>query len=107
RPHYTAPSHTGVYTPPLHDALPIYGGHQCWRAAEEIRHLDGFLDLGFRRTGATGAVGNRRHAVRMSLERVHDHGHQMLVLGGNGDRKSTRLNSSHGSISYAVFCLQK
>src|SRR6266542_6248255 len=33
--------------------------------------------------------------------------------GGNwtasprGDRKSTRLNSSHGSISYAVFCLKK
>src|SRR5215470_18879560 len=24
-----------------------------------------------------------------------------------GDRKSTRLNSSHGSISYAVFCLKK
>src|SRR6266542_5240146 len=27
--------------------------------------------------------------------------------GGTVDRKSTRLNSSHGSISYAVFCLQK
>src|SRR5207245_4435326 len=26
---------------------------------------------------------------------------------GGGDRKSTRLNSSHGSISYAVFCLKK
>src|SRR5207245_4245259 len=26
---------------------------------------------------------------------------------GRGDRKSTRLNSSHGSISYAVFCLKK
>src|SRR3989337_3825212 len=26
---------------------------------------------------------------------------------GNKDRKSTRLNSSHGSISYAVFCLKK
>src|SRR5690242_21207565 len=26
---------------------------------------------------------------------------------GNGDRKSTRLNSSHMSISYAVFCLKK
>src|SRR3989337_3790481 len=26
---------------------------------------------------------------------------------GVGDRKSTRLNSSHGSISYAVFCLKK
>src|SRR2546422_5793701 len=27
--------------------------------------------------------------------------------GANGDRKSTRLNSSHGYISYAVFCLKK
>src|SRR5580704_18247669 len=27
--------------------------------------------------------------------------------GGTGDRKSTRLNSSHPSISYAVFCLKK
>src|SRR3989337_3266254 len=26
---------------------------------------------------------------------------------GGGDRKSTRLNSSHGSISYAVFCLKQ
>src|SRR5690348_18109049 len=29
------------------------------------------------------------------------------VSGGAGDRKSTRLNSSHPSISYAVFCLKK
>src|SRR2546422_6424250 len=27
--------------------------------------------------------------------------------GGRSDRKSTRLNSSHGYISYAVFCLKK
>src|SRR3712207_1839564 len=27
--------------------------------------------------------------------------------GGSGDRKSTRLNSSHANISYAVFCLKK
>src|SRR3712207_7872935 len=26
---------------------------------------------------------------------------------GHGDRKSTRLNSSHANISYAVFCLKK
>src|ERR1041385_6941042 len=32
---------------------------------------------------------------------LHAHGH------GPEDRKSTRLNSSHGSISYAVFCLKK
>src|SRR2546422_8143016 len=29
------------------------------------------------------------------------------VQKGKGDRKSTRLNSSHGYISYAVFCLKK
>src|SRR2546422_4578766 len=28
-------------------------------------------------------------------------------VGSMGDRKSTRLNSSHGYISYAVFCLEK
>src|SRR3712207_6994576 len=29
------------------------------------------------------------------------------VIVGEGDRKSTRLNSSHANISYAVFCLKK
>src|SRR3712207_8427755 len=32
---------------------------------------------------------------------------QPLVVGLCGDRKSTRLNSSHANISYAVFCLKK
>src|SRR3989337_3943569 len=37
-----------------------------------------------------------------------DRGRAGLCLGGrHQDRKSTRLNSSHGSISYAVFCLKK
>src|SRR5260221_3093004 len=31
----------------------------------------------------------------------------ILALDGNADRKSTRLNSSHTVISYAVFCLKK
>src|SRR2546422_7784217 len=31
----------------------------------------------------------------------------MYPVTGVGDRKSTRLNSSHGYISYAVFCLKK
>src|SRR2546429_7273081 len=30
-----------------------------------------------------------------------------LLFSGSGDRKSTRLNSSHGYISYADFCLKK
>src|SRR2546422_8525199 len=32
---------------------------------------------------------------------------RLPVLNGDQDRKSTRLNSSHGYISYAVFCLKK
>src|SRR2546421_7274188 len=31
----------------------------------------------------------------------------LVVIVGMGDRKSTRLNSSHDQISYAVFCLKK
>src|SRR6266478_9743299 len=32
---------------------------------------------------------------------------RLLAGAGQGDRKSTRLNSSHSQISYAVFCLKK
>src|SRR5438132_3496108 len=34
-------------------------------------------------------------------------GHPAPVVGSHRDRKSTRLNSSHTVISYAVFCLKK
>src|SRR2546422_8513144 len=34
-------------------------------------------------------------------------GNDILFTSSDGDRKSTRLNSSHGYISYAVFCLKK
>src|SRR2546430_4451122 len=34
-------------------------------------------------------------------------GRERLVLSDDRDRKSTRLNSSHSQISYAVFCLKK
>src|SRR5207245_10017030 len=39
--------------------------------------------------------------------REHSHCHQGRRGLKKLDRKSTRLNSSHGSISYAVFCLKK
>src|SRR3712207_8139618 len=50
---------------------------------------------------AAGVVGVERPVARQQL-----HGR----VGGRdqlGDRKSTRLNSSHANISYAVFCLKK
>src|SRR3712207_7731211 len=39
-------------------------------------------------------------------ERLQAVGEKRLAVGA-GDRKSTRLNSSHANISYAVFCLKK
>src|SRR5207245_6945729 len=48
----------------------------------------------------------RRHGLQpgglMDLPRLRP-----VAAETGGDRKSTRLNSSHGSISYAVFCLKK
>src|SRR2546430_10315739 len=47
------------------------------------------------------------HASRQQLvpDARNIHGHRMLHVAV--DRKSTRLNSSHSQISYAVFCLKK
>src|SRR2546422_4458028 len=44
-----------------------------------------------------------QHAQQLRLERER----QLTDLVQQQDRKSTRLNSSHGYISYAVFCLKK
>src|SRR2546422_3327494 len=57
------------------------------------------LDAGGRSLGCD--VARRRHHVREP--RIGDEHHDRAPE----DRKSTRLNSSHGYISYAVFCLKK
>src|SRR5256884_7218985 len=46
-------------------------------------------------------------SFRGLLNHVHSAGRTPPVVLTTGDRKSTRLNSSHGYISYAVFCLKK
>src|SRR5216684_4815011 len=55
--------------------------------------------------------GNARvfHHANVVLDRSRSSRRQERVPGAGfpGDRKSTRLNSSHGYISYAVFCLKK
>src|SRR3712207_7787722 len=59
-------------------------------------------------------LGGRRHrrlggdpAQVLVEPRRHRHREQLGHLVGVQDRKSTRLNSSHANISYAVFCLKK
>src|SRR5437764_4896855 len=86
----TAP--TEIYTLSLHDALPISarshrGGHA---ALSEIPFLWRIrIRLG---------MGGRLPPARPAL---------LPKAAERGDRKSTRLNSSHRCISYAVFCLKK
>src|SRR2546429_5374022 len=86
---------TEIYTLSLHDALPIFGP-RC-----------------------TAAVGTTTTCFIVSISRrtlMNCPGHSCSSALGNSalrrivpvvwsDRKSTRLNSSHGYISYAVFCL--
>src|SRR5687768_18215264 len=84
------PATTEIYTLSLHDALPIFAGRDSGRRHEPARpdgHLGG-------RLAARRASDPHRQPVRRSCFRARD-------------RKSTRLNSSHGYISYAVFCLKK
>src|SRR2546430_9306923 len=72
---------TEIYTLSLHDALPI-SRPRCWVPRRESRRA--------RRSSSTRCASAW---PRRSL--------------GCRDRKSTRLNSSHSQISYAVFCLKK
>src|SRR3712207_8783896 len=84
---------TEIYTLSLHDALPIYG-----RAPGD--HADaGVRGEAARRVGVLIHEGERPRRRR--------HVRKLPDPEAEQDRKSTRLNSSHANISYAVFCLKK
>src|SRR2546430_9058675 len=76
---------TEIYTLSLHDALPISLSRAAGKSAGVIQRLVR------ERVPPRGADRVARYVAGMN--------HQ--------DRKSTRLNSSHSQISYAVFCLKK
>src|SRR2546422_7851271 len=61
------------------------------------------------RSRRVGPPGVRRGGPADARAAVAPAGARAIHDGreGKGDRKSTRLNSSHGYISYAVFCLKK
>src|SRR5688500_19733466 len=78
---FNAPATTEIYTLSLHDALPI------------------LLSV---------AVAMKNHPDKpKSVELVALDGTAPIAALALSDRKSTRLNSSHLVISYAVFCLKK
>src|SRR5205807_4180001 len=101
---FNYPSTTLIYTLSLHDALPIFVVHQTtdFGMAEKKILGDGVV------------TGHGRIDGRL----VYLFSHDFTTFGGSLgemfarkvtkiDRKSTRLNSSHLVISYAVFCLKK
>src|SRR5438270_13598294 len=86
---------------PLHEAL------LCLQCSAALRDLPSFPT---RRSSDLSGGGTKISSPAASM------GYKVAViekdrLGGTclnrGDRKSTRLNSSHSQISYAVFCLKK
>src|SRR5258707_5432456 len=82
------------YTTLFRSAVP--GGHPFLPVGGDELPVDrGRLEL------ADDALGPGRELLR------RDVGSRRQAEGLTGDRKSTRLNSSHANISYAVFCLQK
>src|SRR5205809_7744128 len=83
---FCAPASTLIYTLSLHDALPISFSFVDLEVSAGEDSTTGADWFGFC-AGAGAAIPLRRAWII--------------------DRKSTRLNSSHGYISYAVFCLKK
>src|SRR5258705_3223111 len=92
---------TEIYTLSLHDALPIYHrtrqsyGMYAEGDFEILTNLHASAGVRFDRYGDFDPKVNPRVAAIYSPFEAHP------------DRKSTRLNSSHLGISYAVFCLKK
>src|SRR5947209_15191721 len=80
---FTDPATTEIYTLSLHDALPIF--------------LPGYNVRPIEMSGAIGVEQLKKLPGMTATRRKN------WTL----DRKSTRLNSSHANISYAVFCLKK
>src|SRR5439155_21435153 len=88
---FNDPATTEIYTLSLHDALPI----SALRRDRGGRHRRGVRDV---RADAADQAADGRCELAMALEEYKRK---------RKDRKSTRLNSSHVAISYAVFCLKK
>src|SRR5687768_17853566 len=77
------------------------------RARRRVRgrgHRGGAGHVGGGAAGGRRGGGARRRAAGRGLARGRL---GAAAAGPSRDRKSTRLNSSHGYISYAVFCLKK
>src|SRR2546428_8733935 len=86
---------TEIYTLSLHDALPICPG---WIGVVVV------LSAASMTYGNIAALAQRNFKRMLAYSSIAHAGY--MLVGVAADRKSTRLNSSHDQISYAVFCLK-
>src|SRR5439155_22311654 len=104
---FNHPSSTPLYTPSLHDALPIslqptpYPPYQ--RRQLTLEHGFSSLTLSFHSLFCTTCSDQRRPSMGNQSDSAISR--REFARRAALDRKSTRLNSSHVAISYAVFCL--
>src|SRR3712207_7367750 len=89
---------TEIYTLSLHDALPI-----CWSRGQGWG-IHGFA-LSYAYTDQPIFLQTACQLADYALAHLPPDG--VPLWDYLADRKSTRLNSSHANISYAVFCLKK
>src|SRR5205085_9589956 len=93
------PSPTAIYTLSLHDALPIW---LLGQSAAEARA--GHRPVSFLEAALFQFLNPKAWVMTVTAATLFLPQELGLLLR---DRKSTRLNSSHSQISYAVFCLKK
>src|SRR5207244_11407266 len=104
---FSLPPPSSAYTLSLHDALPIFNRDpEIRQILDELRTRGGAAErLVF---SAERARGLQNEAFDLPALRARGYAYERLdQLTMELDRKSTRLNSSHQIISYALFCLQK
>src|SRR5207248_10769931 len=88
----------------LHDALPISWQRGDRRIESSAGSRNGCQTAGFCAHAWTAKANTKLDGCR---ERSRFYHRVLQSCGVRLDRKSTRLNSSHRTISYAVFCLKK
>src|SRR5205085_12084701 len=98
---FNAPPTSYIYTLSLHDALPILVEHPPLHPGR-VLHPDRHLREQALEDARRGEIIGRPDLAHVGHDGLRRHARDRAE-----DRKSTRLNSSHSQISYAVFCLKK
>src|SRR3712207_9139821 len=97
---------TEIYTLSLHDALPILLVAPTGRTPGKRIVSDPEIRLALASAAFDGL--SRVEVTRLDVDRPQPaYSFDTVRWARSQDRKSTRLNSSHANISYAVFCLKK